>query len=156
MEHILNSRSPGIDFTSYLSYVESIQDRLPPHIYVFASDPRHFDLSSPSSLHDAWLETLSVREVATGMRNEIRKTEISLTLLGPAHDRRIHLSYTGVTGYSFTMPFQSVAHGDLLTHEIRLGVGKSYIHEIQFQNESTLLIEYGDMKHTEEINQNQT
>jgi hypothetical protein len=93
----------------------------------FASDPRHFDLSSPSSLHDAWLETLTVREVASGERQEIRRMEVSLCLLGPAHDRRIHLHYTGVTCYSFTAPpcqreaaREHAGHGDLFTHEIRL------------------------------------
>jgi len=91
MDHILNSETEGIDFTRYSAYVESIRHKLPPHVYSFASDSRYFDLTSHSSLHDAWLETFAVQEVASGERREIRRLEIAISLLGPFHDRRIHL-----------------------------------------------------------------
>ena len=158
MEHILNSQTEGIDWKRYSDYVETIRHRLPPNVYTFASDPRHFDLDSPSSLHDAWLEACTIREAACGQRQEIRKLEIALCLLGPFHDRRIHLHYTGVTQYSFAAParygqprYDHTAHGDLYTHEIRLGHEGLLVHEILFERDATFVIECSDIKHSEEM-----
>src|SRR5690606_7191039 len=99
MRYILNNKTDGIDFGRYAAYLESVQGLMPPHVYKFASDSKHFDLSSRNSLHDAWLEEVSVRELATGDRHEVRRAEIEMRLLGPFHDRRIHLLYEGVVSY---------------------------------------------------------
>ncbi len=104
MEYILNSEFKGIDFGSYLSYLESVRDQMPPHVYAFASDERYFNLSSHSSLHDAWLESLNVREAVSGEFQDVRQIEVSISLLGPFHDLRTHLVYTGVTRYLFDTP----------------------------------------------------
>ena len=66
MEHILNGRV--IDFDAYNRYLDTIRDRLPPHVAAFAADARHFSLDAPESLHDAWLMKLAVREPTTGER----------------------------------------------------------------------------------------
>ena len=158
MEHIINPEIEGIDFTRYSTYIASIRDKIPPHVYSFASDPCYFDLSSHSSLHDAWLESLTVRELASGASKEIRRMEVDISLLGPFHDRRIHLHYTGVTRYTFGAPpqygeprFEHTAHGDLLTHEIRLGHDGLIIHELLFESGATFLIECSDLIHSEEM-----
>ena len=157
MEHILNPETGGIEFDRYAAYIAAIREKLPPHVYHFASDPAHFDLSSHSSLHDAWLESLTVREVASGERKEIRRMEVALCLLGSFHDRRIHLHYAGVTRYTFTSPprhgeprYEHTAHGDLFTHEIRLGHDGLLIHELLFERGTTLLIECSDIRHSEQ------
>jgi len=157
MEYILNSEIDGIDFDRYSAYVESIRSRLQPHIYAFASNPSYFDLHSHSSLHDAWLEKLTVRETSMGERNQLRQLEIHLCLLGPYHDRWIHLNYVGVAQYSIVTPpkyaeprYRHTAHGDLLTHEIRLGQNGLLLHELLFERGSTLLIECADITHSEE------
>ena len=157
MEHILSS-SGELQFGSYLAFLDSIKDRLPPHVHAFASDSRYYGVDSPSSLHDAWLETLTLREVASGERHEIRPLEIRLVFLGPMHDRRIHLHYRAVTRYLFTFEGPArppVSHGDLITHEIRLGK-KGLIHELLFEpgpagRGATLLIECSDLRHSEEM-----
>jgi hypothetical protein len=158
MEHILNSEVDGIDFDRYRAYIGSIRSKLPAHVYAFASNPEHFNLESRSSLHDAWLETLTLREAASGERNHIRILEINICLLGHYHDRRIHLAYTGVTQYSFVMPprhghprYKHTAHGDLFTHEIRLGNSGLFLHELLFERDATLLIECADLVHSEEM-----
>lgn len=156
MEHILSK--PGeIDYGRYHAYVESIRDKLPAHVYAFASDVRYFDLTSHSSLHDSWLEDLTVREVGEGERHEIRRLEVAIRLLGPFHDVRIHLRYSGVTRYSFVTParyghprYAHTAHGDLFTHEIRLGHDGLLVHELLFERDSTFLIECADLRHSEE------
>jgi hypothetical protein len=158
MEHIINSETEGIDFKRYSAYIATIRDMIPAHVHSFASDSSYFDLSSPSSLHDSWLESLTVREVASGERKEIRRMEVSISLLGPFHDRRIHLHYSGVTLYTFSAPphygeqrFDHTAHGDLFTHEIRLGHEGFFIHELLFENDATFLIECSDLRHSEEL-----
>jgi hypothetical protein len=158
MEHIVNSETQGIDFTRYSAYIATIRDKIPEHVHSFASDSRYFDLNSHSSLHDSWLESLTVREVASGERKEIRRMEVAISLLGPFHDRRIHLHYSGVTLYTFGSPphydeerFDHTAHGDLLAHEIRLGHDGLLIHELLFENDATFLIECADFRHFEEM-----
>src|SRR5687768_5944597 len=94
MEHIISSTPGEIDYWRYHHYVDSIRNRLPSHVYAFASNFDHFGLESHSSLHDAWLERLTVDEIAEGERQEIPRLEIRLSFLGPFHDRRIHLHYT--------------------------------------------------------------
>ena len=158
MEHIIHSSTAGIDFTRYAAYVESIRHKLPAHVYAFASDSRYFDLNSHSSLHDAWLESLTVNEGASGERKQVRKLEVHLRLLGPCHDRLIYLRYTGIIRYRFDTParqgesrFQHTAHGDIITHEIRLGAEGSLIHELLFERNSTFLVECADLRHSEEM-----
>jgi hypothetical protein len=157
MEHILKFVGDEIDFDRYQKYLVTIEDKLPAHIYAFASDPKYYDLQSPTSLHDAWLEECTIKENGTGERNEIRMIEVHLTLLGPFHDRQIHLRYHGVSSYSFETlnhPENSREtlknHGDLYTHEIRLSPDGSLIHELLFER-GTLLIECADFLHSEEL-----
>jgi isocitrate lyase len=82
MEYILNSEMDGIDFDRYRAYVESIRSKLPAHVYAFASNPSYFNLDSRSSLHDAWLENLTVKETPSGERKQVRHLEIHLCLFG--------------------------------------------------------------------------
>lgn len=163
MEYIINAETEGIDFTRYFAYITTIRGKIPEHVFCFASDSRYFDLSSQSSLHDSWLESLTIREVAHGERKEIRRMEVSICLLGPFHDRRIHLHYRGVTHYTFRASshdgderLDQTAHGDLITHEIRLGYDGLMVHELLFENGATFLIEFSDFRHSEELITNQS
>lgn len=131
---------------------------MPEHLYAFASDKGHFDLTARSSLHDAWLESLTVREEASGSRNEVRRLEVSICLLGPYHDRLIHLRYSGVERYLFDAPnrtdvarFDHTAHGDLYTHEIRLVRDGLFVHEFVFERGGTLLVEFSEFSHRQEL-----
>lgn len=153
----IHTRPGHIDFDSYRAYLETIRDRLPESVFTFASSRGHFDFESHSSLHDAWLETLTVSESASGANGEVRKLEVHLCLLGPYHDRRIRLHYTGVSQYSFIVParydvprYSHTAHGNLFTHEITLGHKGLILHELVFERDATLLIECADIKHSEE------
>jgi hypothetical protein len=47
--------------------------------------------------------------------------------------------------------YTHIAHGDLLTHEIRLGTQGFFVHEILFERGSNLLIEFSGFSHLEEI-----
>jgi hypothetical protein len=99
-----------------------------------------------------------VNENASGERHEIRRLEVKISLLGPFHDRWINLNYTGVTRYTFDTParygdprYEHTAHGDLFTHEIRLGQNGLFVHELLFERDATFLIECSDIRHSEEL-----
>ena len=149
----INPKRRQIDYERYRIYLETIRGKLPEHIFLFASNPQHFDLASHSSLHDAWLEQLIISEKANGVRGEIRRLEIDLYLLGPFHDRRIHLHYTGVKQYSCSMSPNAgrATHGDLFTHEIRLSDAGLIIHELEFEKGAVLTIECTDFIHSEKM-----
>lgn len=129
---------------------------MPKHVYDFAADCGHFDLTSHSSLHDAWLESITIQENASGDRSQVRVSEITIRLLGPFHDRHIHLRYEGVTGYSSVMParhgeprYTHTAHGDLYTHEILVNERDLLTHKLLFERESTVFIECANITHRE-------
>jgi len=146
MQYILRGRV--IDFEAYSFYLDTIRDRLPPHVAAFAADARHFSLDAPESLHDAWLMELAVREPATGERQEHRATEIEVRLLGPFHDRVHVLRYTGVRRYEVVGDGVADGHRDLYTHEVRLASdGAGLIHEYLFITGSRLLVECEGFTH---------
>jgi len=151
MQHILTSR--GIDFDAYLAYFATVRDRLPAHVVAFASDSRHFSLTDHESLHDAWLESVVVREDARGEHGEVRSTAVEISLLGPFHDRRHVLRYAAVRRYEFVGPGVGRGHGDLHVHEVRLARdGVSIEHELLFHGHrdgapSRMLIECADFTH---------
>lgn len=133
--------------------LDTIRDRLPPHVAAFAANERHFSLDAPETLHDAWLMELAVREPATGEGQQHRATEIEVRLLGAFHDRVHVLQYTGVRRYQIVGGSVTGGHGDLYTHELRLAPdGVGLIHEYLFlasagSFESRLLIECTDFTH---------
>ncbi len=153
MKYILDDKADIIHFDRYIEYIKTVRDSLPEHIYLFASNPAYFNLTSHSSLHDAWLENLIIQETASGDRHEFRGLEIKLSLLGPYHDRRIVLHYTGVKQYRCHAKAvsENLAHGDVFTHEIQFVADGIFSHEILFQEGGTILIECTNIVHSEEI-----
>lgn len=152
MKHILTQR--GIDFDAYSPYLASIRDRLPAHVAVFASDPRHYSLDDRESLHDAWLESVVVTEPASGARHEERRCELELRLLGAFHDRVHVLRYSAVRHYELLTDDVTRGHGDLITHEVRLASDdQSVVHEILFtgapgMGQSRIVIECAEFAHS--------
>ncbi|MGD9562836.1 MAG: hypothetical protein AB7F88_11405 [Pyrinomonadaceae bacterium] len=136
----------GYDRDAYVSYLESIRDRLPEHVMQFASDPDLFY----RSFHDSWLDYLNIVEVAAGERMEERSTEIEVRLLGPFHDRRVFIRYKGVIEYQFRADNVEKGHGDLLLHEVHLGDDSELIHELEFDRHRTMVIRCRDLIHWED------
>ena len=134
MLYIVSSEKEGIQFGDYLEALESYRERLPPEVARFASDENRFALNHPSSLHDAWVEEVAIKESrSTG--DAASQARILLTLLGQTHDRHIILIYSGVTEYLVSsgsnLPSnRQTFHGDIWTHEVRITDGDEVIHEI--------------------------
>jgi hypothetical protein len=150
MEHIHQDATGTWHFDPYFAYLATISSHLPAEVAAFASDPAHYTLDDPQSLHDAWLEHLSVLEPATGTRAEIRQTELVLTFLGPRHDRMQILHYSSVREYRIEGIAVARGHGDLLLHEVRLGVSGTVIHELRFANGSWISGDCASFRYHEE------
>jgi hypothetical protein len=157
MQHIQQSELLGLDFDNYFLYLPTVQDKFTRSAYQFASNPHHYDPSNHLSLHDAWLESFTVSEVATGERKQIRNIEITLCFLGPYHDFKFYLKYNSVSAYqsTFSTPERSnnllpASHGDLLIHEMRISNKGHQEHELLFSSGATIVIEFGEFSHTVE------
>jgi hypothetical protein len=164
VKYILSSDpdEPGIRYGRYLDYLQTIKNALPENIYAFASDEKYFMLNSPHSLHDAWLNSLEIRE--TRDKERVLEPIVGLTvkLLGQTHDRVIILEYEDVSEYRLEgrrdvpdgppdFRYGDTFHGDVFTHEIRLGKEGRIIHEIAFVTESSFLVECRKFSHREEM-----
>ena len=112
-------------FDGYLALLNEWQGRLPKHVYDFAGDIERHNLTSPRSLHDAWVESITVSEHRNDERPFDARLQIQLVLLGPMHDRKFSLVYTGVArfelgGVSNQHNVNDTFHGDLLKHRVIL------------------------------------
>ena len=143
-----------MDFDAYFAYLNKVKHEMPKAVYEFATKVEHYNLTSHESLHDAWLEYLTICEPAEGERKQQRSIEIKTCYLGPFHDCLIYLSYKNVKSYSLQSPAEfenpptyKTGHGDLLTHEISVLENNLFKHHIKFSRGSTLSIIFEDLEH---------
>jgi hypothetical protein len=145
----------GWNHEPYWKYLDSVGHLWPPHIFRFAGSVENHDLESPNSLHDSWVENLFVREVSSAANRSQRIVQIDLSLLGPHHDRFIHLTYGGVKFYQLqmeagppgTVQMRNRGHGDLLVHELRSEDDGTFSHEIVFASGSVFLFRFSEFSH---------
>jgi hypothetical protein len=83
--------------------------------------------------HDAWLECVTITEIASGDRHEKRELEIQMRLLGAYHDGTIEFTYKRVTSYSLQALRASRGHGDWLRDEVEERDG-SILHTVLLAN----------------------
>src|ERR1700742_3541208 len=127
MKYIAQVKGSWGDYTQYWKYLESVRHCMLPHIFEFASNPDNYDLASPDSLHDAWLESWKIEEIPTSRKK--RAIQIQARFLGPMHDRYIDLTYRNVRRHEIASVGNSQQHGDLLVHELRVVSNGIYVHE---------------------------
>jgi hypothetical protein len=136
----------------YFVYLESVRRRMPANLYEFASNQHHYDLESPDSLHDSWLRSCNVAE-AQAPNTDRHGLRVEICLLGPRHDRLIHLRYENVGAYSFNnperyqLPPENGGHGDLLVHELLVVGENEFSHEMLFSRGTTLFISFSGFSH---------
>jgi hypothetical protein len=157
MEYIARTDT-GWDHQTYWKYLETVQPLMAPHIFAFASNSENHDLTSPSSLHDSWLESWNIREPADLDTRKHRSIEIEARFLGSRWDRYICLAYKGVGRYEISNPerfalppIHKTGHGDLLVHEMRVVRDGLFAHELVFSRGSTFLVEFSDFEHRIEL-----
>jgi hypothetical protein len=151
VKYVAYNESSGWDLQPYFAYLEMVKAQMPVALYVFAASIKNYDLASPTSLHDAWLEQLIIRDPGG------ERVEVVSSYIGPLHDWKIHLIYRSVLGYSFIAPqgafpgppVQS-GHGDLLMHEVRvIGLG-AFEHELVFSKGAAFTIQFENFEHRTE------
>jgi hypothetical protein len=153
MAYILTKDRPNNSYeewqsgwAAYCAYLESVRGQLPRSAYEFAAAPWHYDFADHRSPHDGWLETLIIREPASGGRKENRSLELVTRLFAAYHDGFIELRHSDVGSYSLASGYASGrGHGDWLYDEIRLSGQGRVLHEIEWASGAHWLIECGDV-----------
>jgi hypothetical protein len=144
----------GADYDPYMRYLESVKHIMPAELYAFAANIENYDLTSPNSLHDAWLKEWTIAEIALPHERGKRHIEINARFLGPQHDRHIHLIYKNVGSYTmhnpeeFEMPPTGrVGHGDLLIHELTIVREGLFEHELRFSRGTVFSVQFTGFEH---------
>ena len=119
-------------FANYRSYLGAARQGFPSGAYALASSDWYFDPRDHRCPHDAWLESVTCSELATGQRHELRGTTIRIRLLGAYHDGFIEFVYPQVFRYSFSSPSSSRGLGDWRFDEFRISPNGQLIHEIEW------------------------
>lgn len=143
------------DFGSYFTYLETIRGQLPAHVHAFAVDEDNYNFSSPSSLHDAGLKSLVIRELQ-GDDGRPASIVVETTYLGPEGDCDTHITYGGVVGYD--LHFAEIrpephgyrrppVHGDVIAHEIRIDRPGVFTHEVCFADGAGFTIHFTSFEH---------
>jgi hypothetical protein len=146
----------GGDYGPYMRYLESVKHVMPIELFAFASNKENYDLNSPNSLHDVWLEEWNVAEVRQSAERLDRLIQINSRFLGPRHDRYICLVYKSVQHYAmhnpeeFGMPPRS-GHGDLLIHELTIVREGLFEHELRFSRGTVFEVQFREFEHRIEM-----
>src|SRR5919202_1729543 len=138
-------------FEAYRRYLDSVREQLPPAAFAFATADWHYAFSDHRCPHDAWVEALTISEPASGERQEQRRIDIHVRLLGAYHDGHIDLYYRDVRSYTLELPASpsriKIGHGDWRDDEVRLSERGLVLHEIVFVGGSHWLIECEDIQY---------
>jgi hypothetical protein len=119
-------------FDSYRKYIAASRQAFPPHAYELATSEWYFDFRDHRCPHDAWLESLSITEPASGDRSEHRHTSIRFRLLGAYHDGHIEFFYPLVFRYSLSGSPAERGLGDWRYDEFRISSDGHLVHEIEW------------------------
>jgi hypothetical protein len=157
MKYVIPQNGGG-DYRPYERYLESVKDLMPAHLFAFATNPENFNLRSPNSLHDAWLEEWRIAEIALPNERSKRLIDIHARFLGPRHDRHICLMYKNVGRYMMQNPEQfemlpagRVGHGHLLIHELTVVREGLFEHELRFSRGAVFSVQFTGFEHRIEI-----
>lgn len=136
-------------FSRYARHLKANRERFPRSAYGLATSEWYFDFSNHRCPHDAWLESVLIRDAASGKRHEKRHTAIIIRLLGAYHDGFIELHYPEVYAYQLTGSFVSAGHRDWRYDELRVDRKGRLIHEIEWcgmRETATWLIVASDVR----------
>ena len=98
----------------------------------FARSSWYRDPTDHRCPHDAWLESFSLVEHASGARNENRRPSIVLQLLGAYHDGTICFRYEDVVSYSLSGENTICGAGDWIFDEFEVDEDGFITHRIHW------------------------
>jgi len=159
MAFILSAQSKTIDFDdirerwrAYQDYLQANREAFPKNAFTLATSDWYYNPEDHGAPHDAWLESISIQESASGERNEIRQTSLRIKLLGAYQDCYLEFFYPVVYGYSLATTNVRDGHADWQADEFRLSDSGNLIHEIEWAAfkgvEARWIIEASDVQFT--------
>jgi hypothetical protein len=137
----------------YRRYLLENEAKFPPGAFALACSDWYFGCEDHRAPHDAWLESATFFEPASGERNEVRHLSLKLRLLGAYHDKWLEYYYPRVFAYEISNGRSDAGHGDWLCDEFRLSAEGHLLHEIEWAGKagsegSRWLIEASDVEFT--------
>jgi len=137
-------------FKRYRDYLASSRDSFPPSAFALATSDWYFRFSDHRCPHDAWLDSLSLTEAASGARGEVRMASMRVRLLGAYRDGCIELLYPQVFRYRLSVDDGKRGHRDWRYDELRLSDDGYVIHEIEWYGRNEIgswVIEASDVEY---------
>ncbi|WP_157489284.1 hypothetical protein [Lysobacter sp. Root916] len=134
----------------YAAYLRENAARFPKGALSLAQSEWYFNFFDHHCPHDAWLEWVRIDEPATGERREIRRTSLTVRLLGAYHDGYIELHYPEVTSYRLDMQDVRGGHRDWRYDEFRVSDEGLLVHEIEwsgYRDSGSWLITSSDVEY---------
>lgn len=140
-----------VDGAAYRQFLDANRQSLPAGVREFVFCDWFHDWDDPRCPHDAWLESLTIKELPADARHEERSVEVTARFLGAYHDGFFEMIYLGVTSYSLDGGSACAGgtlhgHGDWLMDEIACE-GNGVSHEILFSSSSRWIIRCADMRY---------
>ena len=117
----------------YREYLEQNKAAFPPSALELATSDWYFDPQDHRCPHDAWLDSITIGELAKGERGQARATSIRIRLLGAYHDLALEFYYPQVVGYELVSAACARGLGDWLYDEFTLSEGGNVLHEIEWR-----------------------
>jgi hypothetical protein len=151
-ESLLYDKKRKEAWKHYQHYLQAYKSKLPASTKEFALAQWHYNHEDHRCPHDAWLENVSIREIADPENIQHRILEIVIRLLGAYHDGYIELLYKDVLSYSLDLPYRRKKtpfpgkHGDWLVDEITFSQRGKVLHEIEWAEDATWMIECHDIE----------
>jgi len=137
-------------FDGYFAYLAGIRERLGEALYAFAADFDRYGPHARGSLHDAWLQRLTL--APADARSRAPRMDVEIDLLGPWHDRLLCLRYEEASAYSFAQPpREGGAAQDLLCHELRLDDAGRLEHFLMFDDGFSVLVACRSLRFEEKM-----
>lgn len=154
-KHIFRDDDGVWQFGAYFAHLDSIRSRIPEALFDLIRNENRYDLSSPTSLHDAWL--VSLKLLGPHERAPAEVFTIELALLGPLHDREFELTYLSAHHYNIEMlprpacadmvEYQGATRrkDDLITHEFDVSAAGKLEHRLLFDSGLAIFIACADI-----------
>ncbi len=117
---------------AYREYLLQNKDKFPPALFEWATSDWYYNFNDPRCPHDAWLESFTFKEHASGERDEIRKLGLEIKLLGAYHDLYLTFTYKNIKSYNLEANHLDNGHRDWMLDEYRLSENGLLIHEIEW------------------------
>ena len=133
-------------YRRYQEYLRENQKTFPPGGFALGTAEWHQDANDHQSPHDGWLEHITISEPSSGERQEARFTSARIRLLGAYHDGFIEFFYPQVFRYSLGLEDATCGHRDWRYDEFRLSDTGGLVHEIEWSDGATWIIEASDVE----------